>query len=87
MFYYFRDILCVVSEKNYAKIFSLYKKNVGPDMILMVSGQLPPTKIAPWLGLGLGLGLVLVLGFRGGANFLGGNCPRTDCGMGNDNIN
>ena len=70
MFYYFRDIFCVVSEKNYAKIFSLYKKNVGPDMILMVSGQLPPRKIAPWLGLGLGLVLVLGLGGEGG------NFPR-----------
>ena len=33
----------------------------------MVSGQLPPRKIAPWLGLGLGLGSI----------FLGSNCPRT----------
>ena len=35
----------------------------------MVSGQLPPRKIAPWLGLGLGLGLALELG-------LGGSFPR-----------
>ena len=40
----------------------------------MVSGQLSPRKIAPWLGLGFGLGL----GLKGlGAIFLGGNCPRT----------
>ena len=36
----------------------------------MVSGQLPPRKIAPRLGLEFGLGLRLVLG-------LGGNYPRT----------
>ena len=30
--------------------------------IKMVSGQLPPRKIAPRLGLGFGLGLVLELG-------------------------
>ena len=36
----------------------------------MVSGQLPPRKTAPRLGLGLGLGLGLLLG-------LGGNFPRT----------
>ena len=35
----------------------------------MVSGQLPPRKIAPWLELGFGLGLGLKLG-------LGGNFPR-----------
>ena len=36
--------------------------------IYVVSGQLPPRKIAPRLGLEFGLGLGLVLG-------LGGNCP------------
>ena len=36
---------------------------------MSVSGQLPPRKIAPWLGLGFRLGLGLVLG-------LGGNFPR-----------
>ena len=36
----------------------------------MVSGQLPPRKIAPRLGLEFGLGLGLVLGLEG-------NCPRT----------
>ena len=30
--------------------------------LCMVSGQLPPKKIAPWLELGFGLGLGLVLG-------------------------
>ena len=39
----------------------------------MISGQLPPRRIAPQLGFGLGLGLVL--GF--GGNFPWGNCPRT----------
>ena len=38
----------------------------------LVSGQLPPRKIAPRLGLGFGLGLVLVLW----GNFPRGNCPR-----------
>ena len=41
----------------------------------MVSGRLPPRKIAPPRS-GFGLGLVLELGL-GGAIFLGGNCPRT----------
>ena len=36
----------------------------------MVSGQLPPRKIATRLGLGFRLGLLGVI-------FLGGNCPRT----------
>ena len=34
-----------------------------------VSRQLPPRKIAPWLGLGFGVGVEAI--------FLGGNCPRT----------
>ena len=42
----------------------------------LVSGQLPPRKIAPRLGLGFEFGLVLGLG-GGGAIFLEGNCPRT----------
>ena len=45
------------------------------DNVEQVSRQLPPWKIAPWLGLGLGLGLRLFYGC-GGAIFLGGNCPR-----------
>ena len=39
----------------------------------VVTRQLPPRKIAPQLQLGFELRLVLGLG----ANFLGGNCPRT----------
>ena len=44
-----------------------------------VSGQLPPRKIAPRLGLRLGLALGLELGLELGlrAIFLGGNCPKT----------
>ena len=41
----------------------------------MVSGQLPPRKIAPWLGLGFWLRFGLVLGL--GASFFGDNYPRT----------
>ena len=41
----------------------------------MVSGRLPPRKIAPRSGSGFGLGLALELGL--GAFFLGGNFPRT----------
>ena len=46
--------------------------------IYVVSGQLPPRKIAPWLELEFGLGLVL----GWGAIFLGGNCPRTHLRIG-----
>ena len=41
----------------------------------MVSRQLPPRKISPWLGLRFGLGLGLELGL--GVIFLEDNCPRT----------
>ena len=40
--------------------------------VLLVSGQFPPRKIAPRLGLGFDLGLVLELGSGEG----GGNFPR-----------
>ena len=43
-----------------------------------MSGQLPPRKIAPRLGLGFGFALALELGLGGrGVIFVGGNCPRT----------
>ena len=41
-------------------------------MIVTVSGQIPPRKTAPRLGLGLGLALGLV------GNFPRVNCPRTN---------
>ena len=41
----------------------------------MVSGKLPPRKIAPRSGSGFGLGLALELG--PGGNFPLGNFPRT----------
>ena len=44
-------------------------------ILLMVSGKLPPRKIAPRSGSGFGLGLALELGL--GAIFLVGNFPRT----------
>ena len=45
------------------------------QMCQRVSRQLPPRKVALWLGLGLELSLIL--GFGLGAVFLGGNCRRT----------
>ena len=47
----------------------------------LVPGQLPPRKIAPWLGLGFGLGLGLQLGLGGGQFFSGAIVlePRALC--------
>ena len=49
--------------------------NIIVAIKITVSGQLPPRKIAPRLGLGFGLGFALKLRLE--TIFLGGNCPRT----------